>query len=174
MEFRNWYAKHYAKSDLCNVANRFKTFSSRPFIHITLKVHCIKSNTFSPPWEPTHNSNTELSSCHLLLLCGNTENHAWEKTVTFDWHETRFLIIDNLSGKVKPEKEVVSAQHLLHRSNRACLKKIWTVQIMNPGRGTECSKWQRHKLKQGKELKERKMLLLLLSLLLSPHTLSKW
>lgn len=154
-------------------SQRFKTFSSRPLIHMTSKVHCIWSNTFSPPWEPTHNSNTEPSSCHLLLLCGNTENCAQEKT-DFGWHETWFLITDNPADKVKPEKEVVSAQHLLHRSNRACLKKTWTVRIMNLVTGTEFSKWQRHKYKQGKELKERKMLLLFLSLPLSPHTLSKW
>lgn len=68
----------------------------------------------------------------------------------FDWCETWFLIIGNPADKVKPEKEVVSAQHLLHGSNRACLKKTWTVQIMNPVTGTECSKWQRYEYKQGK------------------------
>lgn len=37
------------------------------------------------------------------------------------WCETQLLITDNPSDKVKSE-EVVSAKHLLHGSNRACLK----------------------------------------------------
>lgn len=164
MEFSNWHAKHlHAKSDLCNPANRFKTFSSRPLIHITLQVHCIKSNTFSPPWEPPHSSNTELSSCHLLLWCGNTENHAWEKTVTFDWSETQFLIIDNPA-----EKKSSFCTKFATGSNRACLKNTWIVQIMNSVTGKEWSKWQRYEYKQGKELNERKMLFLFLSLSLFP------
>lgn len=157
MEFSNWHAKHlHSKSDLCNLAN------SRPLIHITLQIHCMKSNTFSPPWEPPHSSKTELSRCHLLLWCGNTENHAWEKTVTLDWSETQLLIIDNPA-----EKKSSFCTKFATGSNRACLKNTWIVQIMNPVTDTECSKWQRYEYKQGKELKERKMMLLFLSLSLS-------
>lgn len=51
-------------------------------------------------------------------------------------HGKQLLIIDNPSDKVKSE-EVVSAKHLLNVSNKACLKKTQTVQIINPVTGTD-------------------------------------
>lgn len=61
----------------------------------------MKSKTFFPLHEPAHNSNTELSSCHLLLLCGNTEDSAWEKVMTlgniFDGNKTLIILLTELS-----------------------------------------------------------------------------
>ena len=118
-----------------------------------------------------HKSNTELSSCHLLLLCGNTEDSACEKAVTVgnvsDGSQALIILMTELNLK---KKLLLHSCWYMDQTNLKSFIKTLLEKDMNCPSYESCNRYRVLKMTQvritsgkKKELKERSSIFLSIS-----------